>query len=130
MPRSSRLGLQRPETHSDPTKGEAMQDSDDVTTGKKLSRRDVLAAGGAAAGALALGADPVRAATTAPYRRRAPARVNVKMFVFLGGALEVMPRRFKDWYESRNRNVTIDIYANSNTVGYPLMVAAKRQDPT
>jgi putative spermidine/putrescine transport system substrate-binding protein len=107
-----------------------MQDPTDATTGKKLSRRDVLAAGGAAVGALAVGADPIRAVTARPRRRVAPANVNVKMFVFLGGALEVMPRRFKDWYEGRNPNVTIEIYANSNTVGYPLMVAAKRQDPT
>ena len=71
-----------------------MQDPTDATTGKKLSRRDVLAAGGAAVGALALGADPIRAATATPRRRVAPANVNVKMFVFLGGALEVMPRRF------------------------------------
>src|ERR687896_2103737 len=96
----------------DSPKGDVMQDPTDATTGRRISRRDVLAAGGAAVGALALGADPVRAATAAPYRRRAAAKVNVKMFVFLGGALEVMPRKFKDWYEARHPNVTIEIYAN------------------
>lgn len=104
-----------------------MHDPTDASSGKKLSRRDVIAAGTAAAAALTLGADPVRAATRTPFRRRA--KVNVKLFVFLGGALEVMPRRFKDWYESNHPNVSIDIYANSNVVGYPLMVAAKRQNP-
>ena len=55
----------------------------DAAGGKKLTRRDILAAGGAAAGALALGVDPVRAATR--IRRANP--VEVTMFVFLGGAL-------------------------------------------
>jgi putative spermidine/putrescine transport system substrate-binding protein len=111
------------------TKGDSpMKEPNDSSSGKKLSRRDALAAGGAAVGALALGADPVRAAATAPRRRRATP-VTVKMFVFLGGALEVMPRKFKEWYERNNPNVSIEIYANSNTVGYPLMVAAKRQNP-
>jgi len=105
-----------------------MQDSTDATFERKVSRRDVIVAGGAALGALAVGADPLRAATAKPFRRRG-SKVNVKLFVFLGGALEVMPRRFKDWYEGRNPNVSIEIYANSNTVGYPLMVATKRQNP-
>jgi len=105
-----------------------MQDSTDATFERKVSRRDVIVAGGAAFGALAVGADPLRAATAKPFRRRG-SKVNVKLFVFLGGALEVMPRRFKDWYEGRNPNVSIEIYANSNTVGYPLMVATKRQNP-
>src|SRR5689334_18756147 len=91
-----------------------------------LTRRDVLAAGGAAAGALALGVDPVRAATR--VRRANP--VEVTMFVFLGGALGDQPKAFKAWYEGQNPNVKITIYENSNTVGYPLMVAAKRQDPS
>jgi putative spermidine/putrescine transport system substrate-binding protein len=95
---------------------------------KKLTRREILAAGGAAAGALALGVDPVRAATK--LRARRSAKVDVTMFVFLGGALGVMPKAFKDWYEGKNANVAITIYENSNTVGYPLMVAAKRTDPT
>ena len=49
------------------------------------------------------------------------------MFVFLGGALGVMPKEFKDWYESHHSNVSITVYENSNTVGYPLMVAQKQQ---
>ena len=105
-----------------------MQDLTDATFERKVSRRDVIVAGGAALGALAVGADPLHAATAKPFRRRG-SKVNVKLFVFLGGALEVMPRRFKDWYEGRNPNVSIEIYANSNTVGYPLMVATKRQNP-
>jgi putative spermidine/putrescine transport system substrate-binding protein len=102
------------------------KEKDSVSTGK-LSRRDVLLAGGAAVGALALGADPVRAATSQLRVRRA-SPVSVTMFVFLGGALDVMPKAFKDWYESHHKNVSITIYENSNTVGYPLMVAQKQQD--
>lgn len=104
-----------------------MTTTTDGAGGKRLSRRDVLAAGGAALGALALGADPLRAATRYRVVRRSP--VNVTMFVFLGGALDVMPKAFKSWYESHNPNVSITIYENSNTVGYPLMVAQKQQDP-
>ena len=104
-----------------------MSNPTDAAGAKKLTRRDILAAGGAAAGALALGVDPVRAATRSPVRRAAP--VEVTMFVFLGGALGVMPKAFKDWYEGKHSNVKINIYENSNTVGYPLMVAAKQHDP-
>jgi len=96
---------------------------------RTLSRRDVLKASGAAVGALALGVDPVRAATNAIRVRRANP-VSVTMFVFLGGALDVMPKAFKDWYESRHKNVSITIYENSNLIGYPLMVAQKQQDPS
>ena len=103
-----------------------MSTHDDAAPGKTLSRRAFLAAGGAAAGALMIGVDPVRAAMR--VRRANP--VEVTMFVFLGGALGVMPKAFKDWYESNHSNVKINIYENSNTVGYPLMVAAKRQDPS
>jgi putative spermidine/putrescine transport system substrate-binding protein len=102
-----------------------MSTHDDAARAKTLSRRDFLAAGGAAAGALMLGVDPIRAATR--VRRANP--VEVTMFVFLGGALGVMPKAFKDWYESNHPNVKINIYENSNTVGYPLMVAAKQQNP-
>src|SRR4051812_21379085 len=105
-----------------------MSNHDDAAGAKRLTRREILAAGGAAAGALALGVDPVRAGTRLRARKSAP--VEVTMFVFLGGALGVMPKAFKDWYEAKNPNVKINIYENSNTVGYPLMVAAKRQDPT
>ena len=104
-----------------------MSNQTDAAGVKKLTRRDILAAGGAAAGALALGVDPIRAATRSPVRRAAP--VEVTMFVFLGGALGVMPKAFKDWYEGKHSNVKINIYENSNTVGYPLMVAAKQHDP-
>ncbi len=94
----------------------------ETTTERRLTRREVVAAGGAAAAALALGANPVRAAMRA---RRS--KVNVTMFVFLGGALDVIPKAFVSWYQEKNPNVSIQIYENSNTVGYPLMVAAKKQ---
>jgi putative spermidine/putrescine transport system substrate-binding protein len=101
-----------------------MSTNDDAAVGKKVTRREIIVAGGAAAGALVLGADPVRAAMR--IRRANP--VEVTMFVFLGGALGVMPKAFKAWYEGKHPNVKINIYENSNTVGYPLMVAAKNQN--
>ncbi len=105
-----------------------MRNPDETVGAKNLTRREILLASGAAAGALALGVDPLNAATRTRARRSA--KVDVTMFVFLGGALAVMPKAFKSWYEAKNPNVSINIYENSNTVGYPLMVAAKRQDPT
>ncbi len=105
-----------------------MRNPDETAGARSVTRREIITAGGAVAGALALGVDPVRAATR--VRARRSAKVDIKMFVFLGGALGVMPKAFKGWYESRNPNVSITVYENSNTVGYPLMVAAKRQDPT
>src|SRR4051794_19503434 len=108
----------------EPTKGASMRNPEQAAGARKLSRREIVTAGAAAAGALALGVDPVRAATR--VRRANP--VEVTMFVFLGGALGDQPKAFKSWYEGQNPNVKITIYENSNTVGYPLMVAAKRQD--
>lgn len=55
--------------------------------------------------------------------------VKVTMFVFLGGDLGVMPKAFAKDYMSRHPNVTIEIYENSNTVGYPKMLAAKQTTP-
>ncbi len=92
---------------------------------RKFNRRDVLAVGGAAVGALALGVDPIRAATR--IRRRSP--VSITMFSFVGSQLAVMPTEFKAWYEGLNPNVSITIYENTNIVGYPLMVAAKQVNP-
>jgi len=55
--------------------------------------------------------------------------VSITIFSFAGSQLAVMPHKFADWYMSNNKNVSINIYENSNIVGYPLMVAAKQQDP-
>jgi len=104
-----------------------MPNDNDQASAGTLSRRDVLKAAGAAAGALALGANPARAATSAMRVRRA-SPVSVTMFVFLGGALDVMPKAFKAWYEGNHKNVSITIYENSNLVGYPLMLAQKQQE--
>src|SRR5581483_4151449 len=100
----------------------AVSDDHVPTAERALTRRELIAAGGTAAAALTLGARPVAAALR--VRR---AKVKVTMFVFLGGALDVMPKAFVKWYEAKHPNVSIDIYENSNTVGYPLMLAAKRQ---
>lgn len=96
-----------------------------TSTEKTYSRRDALAIGGAVAGALALGASPLRAAT----RVRRASKVSITIFSFAGSQLAVMPTAFKQWYEEKNPNVSISIYENSNIVGYPLMLAAKQQNP-
>jgi putative spermidine/putrescine transport system substrate-binding protein len=105
-----------------------MPNDNDQASAGTLSRRDVLKAAGAVAGALAVGVNPARAAVGAMRVRRA-SPVSVTMFVFLGGALDVMPKAFKAWYEGNHKNVSITIYENSNLVGYPLMLAQKQQDP-
>jgi putative spermidine/putrescine transport system substrate-binding protein len=56
-------------------------------------------------------------------------KVRVTMFVFFGGNLGVMPKAFAKDYMARHPNVTIEIYENSNTVGYPKMLAAKQTTP-
>jgi putative spermidine/putrescine transport system substrate-binding protein len=56
-------------------------------------------------------------------------KVKVTMFVFLGGDLGVMPKAFAKEYMAAHPNVTIEIYENSNTVGYPKMLAAKQTTP-
>src|SRR6185437_16494527 len=52
-----------------------MTTHDDAAVGRRFTRRDILAAGGAAAGALLLGADPVRAAMRT--RRANPVEVTM-----------------------------------------------------
>lgn len=56
-------------------------------------------------------------------------KTTVTMFVFLGGDLGVMPKAFAKEYMASHPNVSIEVYENSNQVGYPKMLAAKQNTP-
>ena len=98
---------------------------------RQISRRDALKIGAGALSAAALAAcGSSTPSGSASSRRGYPkGKVSVTMFVFLGGNLGVMPAAFAKDYMSRHRNVTVNIYANSNNVGYPKMLAAKQTNP-
>ena len=51
------------------------------------------------------------------------------MFVFLGGDLAVMPREFVAEWEQSHPNVQINLYEQSNQVGYPRMVTRAQTNP-
>ena len=56
-------------------------------------------------------------------------KLDLTMFVFLGGDLGVMPKEFVKEWESSHPNVKLNIYEESNSVGYPKMVARRSTDP-
>jgi putative spermidine/putrescine transport system substrate-binding protein len=56
-------------------------------------------------------------------------KVELTMFVFLGGVLGVMPKAFAADWQSSHPSVKINIYEESNQVGYPKMVARKATNP-
>lgn len=89
-----------------------------------ITRRQALVLGGTALGAATLAACGVGGGTSAPK-----GKVTVTMFVFLGGDLGVMPKAFAKDYMASHPNVTVEIYEDSNTVGYPKMLAAKKTNP-
>jgi len=97
---------------------------------KQLTRRDFLIMTSAAAALAACGGTGAsRAASPSPGGKLPKGPVTVTMFVFLGGDLGKMPKAFAQDYMSRHRNVKIEIYEDSNTVGYPKMLAAKQTTP-
>lgn len=56
-------------------------------------------------------------------------KLELTMFVFLGGDLGVMPKAFAKEWEASHPNVKLTIYEESNSVGYPKMVARKATNP-
>lgn len=56
-------------------------------------------------------------------------RLELTMFVFLGGDLGVMPREFVAAWEEDHPNVHISLYEESNQVGYPQMVSRAQTRP-
>lgn len=88
----------------------------------RFGRRELLAGAGAGLGALALGG----CGSGSPS---AGGKIQLRMFVFLGAELGTMPKEFAKEYEDAHPDVSIEIYEESNKVGYPKMVAAKRTTP-
>ncbi len=96
----------------------------------QFSRREFLIMTSAAAALAACGGGgSVASPSSSPGRGLPKGNVSVTMFVFLGGDLGKMPKAFAQDYMQRHPNIKIQIYEDSNTVGYPKMLAAKRTTP-
>lgn len=88
-----------------------------------IRRRELLLGAGAGLGALALGG------CGSGGSESSSGKVELRMFVFLGAELGTMPKEFAKEYEAAHPDVAIEIYEESNKIGYPKMVAAKRTTP-
>lgn len=100
-------------------------------SGKPVSRRNVLSGLGAI-GLSAMGAaacSNVSAPGASTTTGGAGKKLELTMFVFLGGDLGVMPKAFAKEWEASHPNVKLTIYEESNSVGYPKMVARKTTNP-
>jgi putative spermidine/putrescine transport system substrate-binding protein len=95
-----------------------------------LSRRALLrglgAMGAAALGATACGDVTANGGSDSGGGQK----LDLTMFVFLGGNLGTMPKEFADDWKSSHPNVNLKIYEESNQVGYPKMVAQQKTDPS
>jgi len=99
--------------------------------GTALTRRSVLRGAGAI-GLSAMGAaacSNVTAPGASTNTSGDGKKLELTMFVFLGGDLGVMPKAFAKEWEQSHPNVKLTIYEESNSVGYPKMVARKASSP-
>lgn len=101
---------------------------------RTFSRRSLLAATGAAAAVPLLGAcgreiDTSGEPDPQPTGSGSNEKVRITIFAFLGNRLADMPKALTEDYMSRHKNVEIEIYEDSNAVGYPKMLAAKQTTP-
>jgi putative spermidine/putrescine transport system substrate-binding protein len=87
------------------------------------------AAGSAAASSAAAGSSAVGSSASSAANTGAGTKLELTMFVFLGGDLGVMPKAFAEDWQSSHPSVKINIYEESNQVGYPKMVARKATNP-
>jgi putative spermidine/putrescine transport system substrate-binding protein len=96
-----------------------------------LSRRRLLSGAAGLAGALgfAAGCGSVAPSSQSSSGGGSKGKLKLTLFAFLGGDLATMPKAFAKEYEASHRNVQIDIYEQSNTVGYAKMLAQKKADP-
>ncbi len=92
-----------------------------------LSRRQMLLGLGSI-GALAVGAAACGDVSTpgSGPKGGSGGKLELTMFVFLGGDLGKMPKEFAQEWQSSHPNVRLKIYEESNQVGYPKMVSAKK----
>ncbi|MGA8112086.1 MAG: extracellular solute-binding protein [Actinocatenispora sp.] len=100
-----------------------------TTTPGTLSRRRLLQGSAGLLGGLTFGAG---CGSVAPSSRSTGGRngkLKLTLFAFLGGELATMPREFAKEYEAAHRNVQIELYEQSNTVGYTKMLAQKKAAP-
>ena len=98
--------------------------------GREISRRDLLRGLGTV-GLATLGTVACGQVSSNPSTGGSGAgkKLQLTMFVFLGGDLGVMPREFiAEWQES-HPNVEITMYEESNQVGYPKMLSRAETDP-
>jgi putative spermidine/putrescine transport system substrate-binding protein len=94
----------------------------------RFTRREFIVMGSAAAALAACGGTS-SSSSSSPGGGLPRGSVTVTMFVFLGGDLGKMPKAFAQDYMQRHPNIKVQIYEDSNTVGYPKMLAAKRTTP-
>jgi putative spermidine/putrescine transport system substrate-binding protein len=98
--------------------------------GETVVTRRSLLRGLGALGAVTLGATACgKVSTGGAGNGTGGKKLNLTMFVFLGGDLGKMPKQFADEWHSSHPNVTIKLYEQSNQVGYPKMVAQQKTDP-
>ncbi|WP_028921975.1 ABC transporter substrate-binding protein [Pseudonocardia acaciae] len=95
-----------------------------------LSRRRWLKTVGLAGGVALTSA----CGAVAPPSRSAPSagangKLKVTLFAFLGGDLATVPKEFAKEYEAAHRGVQVEIYEQSNTIGYAKMLAQKKVAP-
>lgn len=93
----------------------------------QISRRGVLKGATALLGGLAMAA--ACGDVDEPPADRSRGKLKLTLFAFLGGDLAKMPKEFAKEYMASHRNVQIDIYEQSNVVGYAKMLAQKRVSP-
>ncbi len=103
---------------------------------RSISRRGLLtAATGLITTATLAACAPIDspAASSSPTPKTAKSghgkKLSLTMFVFLGGNLAVMPQEFVKYYTQKHPNVTIQLYEQSNAVGYGKMLAQRKANP-
>lgn len=103
--------------------------ADVTTTTTPVSRRSLFRG----LGVLGLGAVGLSACSdvSAPGSSQggSGSKLELTMFVFLGGDLGVMPKELIEDWKGSHPNVTLNIYEESNSVGYPKMVARRSTNP-
>ncbi|RBQ17930.1 hypothetical protein DP939_21385 [Spongiactinospora rosea] len=97
---------------------------------RSISRRRLLTGAAGAAGlALATAACGGVRPEPSTGSTGAGGKVKVTMFAFLGGDLGKMPKEFAKEYEQKHPNVQVEIYEQSNSVGYTRMLAQQKASP-
>ncbi|HEY0247384.1 MAG TPA: extracellular solute-binding protein [Gryllotalpicola sp.] len=94
-----------------------------------LTRRSLLAAATGLATAATLAACAPVSSPSSSSTTGGGKKLKLTMFVFLGGNLGVMPKEFVKDYTEKHPNVSIELYEQSNAVGYGKMLAQRKANP-